>query len=533
VDEASQQLYDRVVYPGHFLRKVDAEVDLTFINGICDKVYRNGTSRGGRPAEEPERLFRALLVMVLYGLPSESSLVREIGVNLAYRWFCRMGIGEEVFDHSLLYVLRQRLEAELFETILVRIFMQCLEKGLVSQEWAFYDMTDIEACATPFTVYEKAVILARAVWRMLEQPPGKDTPADPGQPDKQAAANLRTQVIEVAKEVAHATHSRTHNIDRALQRLEVVSQTNASKGLPLTERVARNLQEQQSKRPPSEAPALKTYMEDLLEQMPEARGDPDARWGSTKRGQYFCGYLSGLMINGKRRVIAGTQLVAGNMAQVEALLSSHLPTDYRERSGQAPQQAALDAGFGYPEVALSLQSDWPETQVFLQPHPPPCGPAAQQQVYDLHHFELTEDNQLLCPNTDLPLAQRQMEIFSHRQDGGLDFRGRACQDCPLRLNCTTKASGPRVVKLHPDQYRARLRMEAQAQTDEHHRAMRQRMAAIEPVFGHGKTYHHWGKALYRSLPMNKIFNLLVAIALDVEKLVRYAPLERARLAPSS
>jgi hypothetical protein len=56
--------------------------------------------------------------------------------------------------------------------------------------------------------------------------------------------------------------------------------------------------------------------------------------------------------------------------------------------------------------------------------------------------------------------------------------------------------------------------------------MKRLFAFIEPVFGHGKTYHRWGKAPYRGLRMNRIFNLLVAW--NIGKLVRYAQIERQR-----
>jgi len=533
IDAASRDVYERVIWPDHFLRKVEAEVDFSFINGICAQVYHNGTPKGGRPAEEPEILFRALLVMVLYGLPSESSLVRELGVNLAYRWFCQLGISEAIFDHSLLYVLRERLGAELFETILVRIFVQCLEQGLVGHEWAFYDMTAIEAAAAPFSRYEQAVILARAVWRLLEQGPGRNPPADPSQPAGQATDELRAQVIATAKDVTRAKHSRERHIAKALDRLEALGAAPEAAHLPLTERVARELVERQPPSPVGQAQELPHYMSQLLAQLPHARGDADARWGSTRKGHYFCGYLSGILVDGKYRVISGTHLVAGNVAQGAALCASPLPASYRKLTGRAPRQAGLDAGFGYPEVALWLQREWPETQLYLQPHPPPPLSPTQQQVFDGSHFELTDQDQLLCPNPALPPEQRQMKILAHRQDGSFDYQGQACQDCPLRAQCTTKAEGPRVVKLHPAKHRSRLALEAQARTPAHHQAMRQRMATIEPVFGHGKSYHHWGKARYRSHAMNQIFNLLVAIALNVEKLVRYAPLERARRAAAA
>jgi len=51
--------------------------------------------------------------------------------------------------------------------------------------------------------------------------------------------------------------------------------------------------------------------------------------------------------------------------------------------------------------------------------------------------------------------------------------------------------------------------------------MKDRFATMEPVIGHGKTYHQMGKAHYRSLPMNQIGFLMSAMAVNIEKIVRY------------
>jgi transposase len=117
LDQLSQTVYELVVWSTHYLRRLDREVDFSFINELCAPYYKNGTAQGGRPAEEPERVFRALLLMVLYGIPFETVLAREIGVNLAFRWFLRLGLVERVFDHSLLYVVRTRLGEAVFEQI--------------------------------------------------------------------------------------------------------------------------------------------------------------------------------------------------------------------------------------------------------------------------------------------------------------------------------------------------------------------------------------------------------------------------------
>lgn len=524
-DELSQRVYDMLIWPDHFLRQVDREVDFTFVNDLCASAYKNGSAKGGRPAEEPERVFRALLVMALYGLPSETCLMRELDVNLAFRWFCGFSLRERAFDHSLFYVVRDRLGVTCFESILARIFQQCMEKGLVSHEWAFYDMTTVEASATPYTLYERAVIVARAVWRLWEESPQVRERKDPSQPLMQADVALKQLVAEVAKDVAQAKQSKVKNIVKGVERLAKAAATEA-KALPKRERAARQLADVRDEVPAIERGALKKAMQKMLADLAHAKGDSDACIGSVKRGVTFCGYLSGIMIDGKYKIIGATHLEPGNASQAKALIESDVTKQYTTNAGQAPEKAAFDAAFGYPHVVLHLQKDWPETDIFVDPHAPPPLQPKQLEVFHSDEFTLLEDDSLLCPNTDLPNQWRQMQVQSRRKDGTLEYAGRACADCTLRSQCTTKAQGPRVVKCHPEKRRLRQAMEIKAETPEHKAAMRKRMAYIEPVFGHGKQYHGWRKAPYRDLRMNRIFNCLVAIALDVEKLVRYAPLER-------
>ena len=68
----------------HLLRKVDAAVDFSFIR---DRVKHLYCEDNGRPALDPVVLFKRLLLGYLYGVRSERQLMREVEVNVAYRWF--------------------------------------------------------------------------------------------------------------------------------------------------------------------------------------------------------------------------------------------------------------------------------------------------------------------------------------------------------------------------------------------------------------------------------------------------------------
>ncbi|MBR1157087.1 transposase [Bradyrhizobium sp. JYMT SZCCT0428] len=78
---------ERHVPAGHLLRAIDRFVDLSEVQSHQASFY----SSTGRPSIDPELLVRMLLVGYCYGIRSERRLCEEVHLNLAYRWFCRLG----------------------------------------------------------------------------------------------------------------------------------------------------------------------------------------------------------------------------------------------------------------------------------------------------------------------------------------------------------------------------------------------------------------------------------------------------------
>ena len=87
---------ERHVPAAHLLRAIDRFVDLSDVRSHLAPFY----SSTGRPSIDPELLVRMLLVGYCYGIRSERRLCEEVHLNLAYRWFCRLGLDGEVPDHS-------------------------------------------------------------------------------------------------------------------------------------------------------------------------------------------------------------------------------------------------------------------------------------------------------------------------------------------------------------------------------------------------------------------------------------------------
>lgn len=120
---------ERHVPAAHMLRNIDRFVDLSVVRSELAPFY----SSIGRPSIDPELLVRMLLVGYCYGIRSERRLCEEVHLNLAYRWFCRLGLDGEVPDHSTFSKNRHgrfrdcNLLRKLFETVVRR----CMAEGLV------------------------------------------------------------------------------------------------------------------------------------------------------------------------------------------------------------------------------------------------------------------------------------------------------------------------------------------------------------------------------------------------------------------
>ena len=78
------------------LRSIDRFVELSGVRAHLQPFY----SEIGRPSVDPELMIRMLLVGYCFGIRSERRLCEELHLNLAYRWFCRLGLEGEMPDHS-------------------------------------------------------------------------------------------------------------------------------------------------------------------------------------------------------------------------------------------------------------------------------------------------------------------------------------------------------------------------------------------------------------------------------------------------
>lgn len=127
----------------HLLRQIDRFLDFDRIREYLQPFY----SRTGRPSIDPELMLRMLLLGYCYGIRSERRLCEEVHFNLAYRWFCRLGLEQTVPDHSTFSKNRhgRYRDSDLFRFVFETIVQRCMEEGLVKGEGFAIDGSLIQA----------------------------------------------------------------------------------------------------------------------------------------------------------------------------------------------------------------------------------------------------------------------------------------------------------------------------------------------------------------------------------------------------
>jgi transposase len=129
----------------HLLRGIDRFLDLGELRRHLAPFY----SHTGRPSVDPELMVRMLIVGYSFGIRSERRLCEEIHLNLAYRWFCRLGLEDVVPDHSTFSKNRHGRfrESEAFRHVFENVVERCMKEGLVGGEGFAIDASVIKADA--------------------------------------------------------------------------------------------------------------------------------------------------------------------------------------------------------------------------------------------------------------------------------------------------------------------------------------------------------------------------------------------------
>jgi transposase len=134
---------DEVVPTDHLVRQIDGVLDLSWVHRELAPYY----SHTGRPSIDPVLMIRMLIVGYVFAIRSERQLCSEVQVNLAYRWFCKLGIEDGIPNHSVFSRARHERfrQSDALRRVFEGVVAKCISAGLVGGEGFSIDASLIKA----------------------------------------------------------------------------------------------------------------------------------------------------------------------------------------------------------------------------------------------------------------------------------------------------------------------------------------------------------------------------------------------------
>lgn len=137
---------ENLVPKNHILRNIDEHIDFSFIRDLTKDLY---CADNGRPSVDPVVLFKMLFIGYLFGIRSERQLIRDIEVNVAYRWFLGYNLTDKIPSHSTISQnrIKRFKDTNIYQEIFDNIVFQAIDKNLVDGKILYTDSTHLKANA--------------------------------------------------------------------------------------------------------------------------------------------------------------------------------------------------------------------------------------------------------------------------------------------------------------------------------------------------------------------------------------------------
>ena len=261
------ELYDLLIPKDHLLRQINDLIDFSF---VYEELVSKYSSNNGRRAECPIRLFKYLLLKVIYDL-SDVDIVMHSRYDLSYKYFLGMVPEEDVIDPSTLTKFRKlRLkDVELLDMLIGKTVSIAIDKGIIKSNSIIVDATHSGSRSNPYSPIQALKLRSKQLRKVLydTQEGIKDI-----LPAKNTDDNLE------------------HELAYTQSLLDKVSEDKILIHIPkIQERL--NL--------------LKETLEDIQDHYTTSK-DKDARVGHKTRDDHFFGYKSHIAMTPERIITAAT-----------------------------------------------------------------------------------------------------------------------------------------------------------------------------------------------------------------------------------
>lgn len=394
-------ILEEMIPEDHLLRKIDRMIDFSFIRKMCLPLY---CLHNGRPAIDPETLFRMLFVGYLYGIRSERRLEEEINYNLAYKWFCGLDILEKAPDASTISANRRRRFREngIAEKIFNEILLQAVKRGLVCGKILYTDSTHVKAKANKHKKETKVIEV---------------TP-------KEYMAELDAQ-IDADRAALGKKPLKPKDRDRG-------DKGNGGSG-ESGESGEEAIGEEVSGETPVESPAGSVETREIQ----VSRTDPESGQLHKEGKPDGFHYSEHRTVDSKCNVVVNVRITAANVNDVDPV--PEILRDIRSRLGALPIYMGMDAGYHNARTCHLLAENGIQAVVGYRRHTHKGEHLGKYRF----RYDPKEDN-YQCPQgqTLLPRTVNREGYREYFSDAKL------CKDCPIREKCLSEKSTRRLVTRH-------------------------------------------------------------------------------------
>lgn len=471
------ELY-KLIPEDHLLRKIHEVIDFSFILELVRSTY---CEHYGRPANEPELLFRLLFLQVLYNL-SDERVIQEAQVNLAYKWFLGLNPEDTVPDASQLSRFRNhRLGAGAVDEVLKAIVRQCIEKGLVKSKTIIMDSTHTLASSQKQKPLEVLRDAAKRLFRVVVKKHPEIKKKLPRLPE------LKKDQEDAEKVMLHYLAKLGETVEILLpdHKGSISEKIQIAKDIVEDERLLAN----------------KGIMSAI---------DPDARFGWKSNTKSFFGYKEHIAMT-EDEIITALQVTGGSSddgKQFKELLTQSLAV------GIEVNEVIADTAYSGKDNLTEMKSK--EIKPIV-----PLNPVVHNGGVKQEGFEYNKDADfVICPAGEHSIRRA---VQGSKQTGEsrslvFYFDTEKCKTCPLNEGCFKPGAKFKTysIRILADHYKEHIEFE---NSDTFKERIRRR-PIIEHKNAELKRYHGMTKAKYRGLFRMRIQAILTAFVVNAKRMIR-------------
>lgn len=461
-------LYEIVIPKEHLLRQVKENVDFSFVNPMLRKQY---CEKFGRPAKEPEMMFKLMFLKKLYDFSSAQT-------DMAYKYFLDLDPEDEMIDPSLLTKFRKtRITEDILEEMLQETIRQAIDKGIIKSTAIIVDSTHTNAAIRPKTVTQVLRELSKQLRREIYREMPTLSEKFPEKPELTA---------ELTEEIEYT--------QKLLERVETeIKQSDKPTLIGLYEHI-------------------KELVETNRIREIRSKNDEDARFGHKNIKSTFFGYKSHLAMT-EERLITGIKVTHGGESdgkQLPILLEKSKETGIEVKEIIGDMAYVSDDNLGVCE----------ENGVTLFARTNSAVAAAAATPLD-EGFSFNKDAGLLqCPTGELAMRVEKRRAKNGNTYSRYVFSKKKCQKCPMCQQCHVGKSKAieRSYSITQPSEKNRLRLDF-----EESEFFRERLKVrhrIEEKNGEMKTAHGLDRADSTGFTAMRLQTYFTAFVVNVKRIVK-------------